>query len=288
MSLPQNWFSKRTRRIRQYIQAARASLTPIRPGHQHGLPGELIVSLTSYPKRFRMLHLTLRSLLSQDMMPERLLLWVATSDAQLLPERVLTLERHGLQILTCDDFGPFKKLVPTLTAYPSAFILTADDDVFYPRDWLRRFVETYRHPKEILCQRARRIAISDGVLLPYKQLRVVRDYNYAGPILPEGVGGILYPPGSLPPETVNSEVFMQLCPIADDLWFYWMADRTGCTHRAIPPAGEFLAWPGSQRSALWRRNQGEGQNNEQFAALMAAYGLPTRLSGHHSMSVPPS
>jgi hypothetical protein len=61
------------------ITAEAAVAGPIRKGSvPHNLPGELIVSLTSYPDRFPTLHKTVRSLLSQDMLADRTILWVAT------------------------------------------------------------------------------------------------------------------------------------------------------------------------------------------------------------------
>jgi hypothetical protein len=132
-----------------------------------------------------------------------------------LPERVRRLGRHGLTIRVCDDLGPHKKLVPALAAYPDAFILTADDDVIYPRGWVGAFVADYRDPGEILCGEARRMALTpDGELARY------RDWPHAavgaaGPgVFPVGVGGVLYPPGSLGPDAAKAEEFMRLCPAA--------------------------------------------------------------------------
>jgi hypothetical protein len=45
---------------------ARRRLRRPRPGKRHGLDGELIVSLTSYPARYDTLHLTLGCLLDQS------------------------------------------------------------------------------------------------------------------------------------------------------------------------------------------------------------------------------
>ena len=36
-------------------------------------------------------------------------------------------------------------------------------------------------------------------------------------------GGVLYPPGSLYKDVLNEELFMKLCPTADDIWFWSMA-----------------------------------------------------------------
>src|SRR6516165_1052567 len=59
----------------------------------HQLPGELIVSLTSYPARFGTLGLTLRCLLSQTIRADRTILWISNADASLLPSDVIRLQQ---------------------------------------------------------------------------------------------------------------------------------------------------------------------------------------------------
>src|SRR5688500_5188057 len=65
-------------------------------GRPHQLPGELIISLTSYPARFRTLHLSLRCLLTQSIKPDRIVLWIAREDLPLLPASVRKLAAHGI------------------------------------------------------------------------------------------------------------------------------------------------------------------------------------------------
>jgi hypothetical protein len=82
------------------------------PGSQrpHNLPSELIVSLTSYPRRFPILDFAIRSLLNQTVRPDRVILWLAEDDVTYLPSAVRRLA--GLEIRTCRDLRSFKKLVP--------------------------------------------------------------------------------------------------------------------------------------------------------------------------------
>ena len=177
--------------LRQLPQFIATRCTPIRRGERHSLPGPLVVSLTSHPPRFGTLGLTLRSLLSQDVRPDALVLWLANSERRLLPAAVTSLERFGLLIRQCDDLRSYKKIMPAVAAYPDAFIVTADDDIRYPRGWLRRFVEEYRRSDEILCQRGRRILIGDdGRLAPYWNWAIMQRACDAGPgVFPTGVGG---------------------------------------------------------------------------------------------------
>lgn len=246
-------------------------------GAGHGLPRELIVSLTSFPPRFGTLDLTLASLLNQSIAPDRIILWLARGDEAQLPQAVRDLPRVSIQ--TCDDLGSYKKLVPALEAYPGSFIATADDDVFYGEDWLRTMVSGVV-PGEplIVCRRAHRLTLSaDARIAPYADwARKVRDAAARRPsvdLVPNGVGGVLYPPGVFDPIVLDRVLFTRLCPKGDDLWFYWTARRAGSRHRQCGGAFWQLHWPDTQDSGLWMINQ-EGGNDVMVKALEAEFGQP--------------
>lgn len=257
---------------------ARGRRTPQRP---HPLPADLIISLTSFPARFATLHRSLESLIDQSLIADRILLWIARDDAGALPRRVRALaaaERVDLRLT--DDLGPYNKLVPTLEQYPGAFIATADDDIWYPPEWLATLCEAH-DPKQpsVLCHRAHRLkSAADGGLAPYAAWsRAIQDEAGRHPstdIMPTGVGGILYPPRLLHPDAIDRRLFMSLCPSADDLWFYWMGRRAGSTFRKVGPRFEELTWPGTQRAALARANVVNGANDRQAQNLVRLYGLP--------------
>ena len=42
-----------------------------------------------------------------------------------------------------------------------------------------------------------------------------------------GVGGVLYPPNSLNQEMMDSEIFKQIAPTTDDIWFWAAAVANG-------------------------------------------------------------
>ena len=258
------------------VDASRRARRP-RAGKSHGLPGELIVSLTSYPARFSTLHLTLGCLLDQTVQPDRTILWIAHDDLGQLPAAVREMERHGLEIRPCDDLRSFKKLVPALEDFPDAFVATADDDVHYPRRWLEELVSG-SEDGVISCHRAHRMThLPDGTLRPYIEWEfAVRDAAARRPsadILPTGIGGILYPPHCLDPRVTDRQRFLRLCPGGDDLWFYWCARRAGTLYRKVGGEFRLLTWTGTQDSSLWLGNEAGGNDrmiralNEEFGAL---------------------
>lgn len=243
----------------------------------HGLPSRLIVSLTSYPKRYDVLDLTLKTLLTQDVAADAVILWIAHKDMAALPESVRALEKHGLTIRATDDLRSYKKIVPVLVENPDAIVLTADDDVYYPPFWLRHFVEAYRPGvAEVLCYRAHRMARNGDGFLPYDQWQFEIPEPEAGPdVFFTGVGGVLYPPGVLPPQTLDIEQLTALCPTTDDVWLNWMARLNGATVRKIGKKLRFYEWPGSQGVALQNINRGGSSgNDEQIAKISEVYPLP--------------
>ncbi len=265
----------RWRRSRAMTKVRRACLESHRP---HGLPGELIVSLTSYPARFGTLHLTLRSLLAQSAKPDRLLVWVAHDDMPFVPQTVRALEQFGLEVRSCDDMRSFMKLVPTIDAFPDAFIATADDDIHYPREWLAALIDgACQVDPAIVSHRAHRpLRKACGARAPYRQWRF--DVQDAGAratcsdIMPTGVGGVLYPPGSLHPMVTDRSAFERLCPHGDDLWFYWCARMAGTRFRKVGGRLRLIDWPTSQTSSLWAANK-RGRNDDMIQALEAEFGI---------------
>jgi hypothetical protein len=241
------------------------------------LPADLIVSLTSYPARFGTLHLTLRCLLNQSIKPDQVLLWVSPQDEPLLTQAVKKLAEQGLQVRTTNDIGSFKKIIPSLMEFPNSFVITADDDVFYPSTWLETLVRAWDGRYElIVCHQARRFRINRrGEPLPYRLWPNLRSPEESVAVFPIGGGGVLFPPGSLAPDVIDEATFMQLCPKADDLWLYWMARRAGSTFLKVGSSSHPLNWPGSQKVALKKDNLHANANDGQIAALVRAFGTPS-------------
>src|SRR5215472_9800242 len=137
----------------------------------HGLPGDLVVSLTSHPRRFRTLALTLRSLLQQTVQADHIVLWLTRADLRLLPKDVFDLRAAGLEIRVAEDLKSYTKMLPALQAFPDAFICTADDDTYYWPTWLEELVDAYdANDPAVTCHRAHGITVDrHGRPNPYKQ-----------------------------------------------------------------------------------------------------------------------
>ncbi len=242
----------------------------------HGLPGKLIVSLTSHAKRFPTLALTLKCLLSQSVRAEIVVLWVGEADVEHLPHSVRALQDHGLEIRETDDLGPFTKLIPSLRAHPGSFVATADDDVYYDHTWLERLVGGYDPAQPaIVCHRAHRMRFdADGDPLTYLRWDwEVPDRETSPHLLATGVGGVLYFPYALPDEALDEAAFRSVAPNADDLWLYWMERRAGLNVTTLGHRRPLVTWLQTQRHGLNRLNVGGViMNDTTIRLLTAAYG----------------
>jgi hypothetical protein len=247
-----------------------------RPGRAHGLPHPIVISLTSYPKRYDVLALTLKTLMTQTVAADTVILWIADKDMDALPESVRALEKQGLTIRATDDLRSYKKIIPALAAYADSIIITADDDVYYPNTWLETFRKAYRPgERAALAYRAHRMRFDGNTLAPYDSWQFeITDLDPGKDIFFTGVGGVLYPPGLLHPDTTDVERLTQLCPSTDDVWLNWMVRLNGGTVRKIGEKLRFQEWPGSQAVALQNSNRGDtGGNDQQIAKMVEHYGM---------------
>lgn len=245
-----------------------------RRGVPHSLTRELIVSLTSFPARFSTLHLTLYCLLDQTVRADRIILWIAGEEIAALPTAVVKLQRRGLEIRTCENLRSYKKLVPALKAFPSAFIVTADDDLEFARNWLETLIHgVSSSERAIICHRAHRSVWSvDGQPANYLDwafdVQDMRARLASKEIIATTGAGALFPPAALPELATDRSMFERLCPDGDDLWFWWCARLAGTPTRKVGSVNRLFAWPGTQEVGLWRNNR-TGVNDHMMRALSA-------------------
>lgn len=247
-------------------------------GRAHGLPAPLIVSVTSYAARFGTLALTLRGLLGQSVRPDRVILWLAHNDLPSLPDDVLALEAHGLQVQPCPDWRSYKKIVPALLEHGDSYIVTADDDVYYPHDWLEGLVLAAQSGAQVACHRAHRVTLdAAGLPRPYGEW----DHNITTPdrsplVFLTGVSGVIYAPGALHSDATHADLFTRLAPRSDDVWLYWMHRLNGVEAQKIGGKARILEWEGSQAQSLRSENLHGTGNDQAIAAMLDHYGWPGR------------
>ncbi len=189
----------------------------------------LIISLTSFPQRMYEIHYTLYSLLTQTVKPAKVVLWLGTEQfpdgEKDIPQKVLKLKENGLVIEWHKNLRSYTKLVPSLKKYPNNIIVTADDDIYYEKDWLEKLLKSHKENKNcIICHRAHRVKFDREKLAPYKKWpKKIKGGKASYLNFLTGVGGVLYPQNSLHKDVLNEELFTELAPKADDVWFWAMA-----------------------------------------------------------------
>ena len=245
-----------------------------------------IVSLTSWGSRIETVHITLQSLFEQRRKARKIVLWLDEEEFQeaSLPREIRRAMARGVEVEFVPNTYSYKKLIPALAAYPDDVIVTVDDDIMYPRDFLEGLEETHaRFPEDVCCYRAHRIGFSaDGSVLPYRQWQhTVRCDGPQLDILPTGAGGILYPPGCLDPEVTNAERFLELCPSADDIWLKAMSLKRSTRCIVVEAADRWSDLPpfieGTQEQCLARTNVKDA-NDVQMKRVFDHYALWEKLT----------
>lgn len=132
---------------------------------------KIIVSLTSYPKRFRYLHLTVKSLLLQTVKPDKIILYLGDDARDVpLPEALVRLKKKGLSIeYRTGNLRSHKKYVYAMQEYPDDLVITVDDDMLYEPQLVARLLASYaRYPNAVSARRVHRMAKkTDGTIAAY-------------------------------------------------------------------------------------------------------------------------
>jgi len=239
---------------------------------------KVIVSLTSYPARINVVHITIESILSQAMKPDMVILWLAAEQFEggedSLPHELRRLTKYGLTIRWCDDLKPHKKYYYTMKEYSDDIVITVDDDVIYPKELVKKLYESYqKHPHAVSATRVHRIETDEDGLLPYSNwtlnYRTMDEPSMA--LIATGVGGVLYPPHCLHPELFNKEAIMETCLNADDLWLKTMGILNGTPTVLANFEHKIKQIDGTEETALWLDNKLSGGNDRQLSNILNKY-----------------
>lgn len=241
------------------------------------LNSKVIVSLTSYPARIDTVWITIATLLNQTRKPYKVILWLAKEQFpdEKLPKRLVDLQKRGLEIAYCEDLMPHKKYFYTMQKYPEYFVVTADDDIFYPENHLEKLWQGYeKYPGNIICHWSHRIGFDKN-----KEFLSYNDWENNGEDKPSlwnlavGCNGVLYPPKALSEKAFDVERIKKLALHTDDLWLKCMSVLNdvkviNCNETILIYYNMLKA----QKSGLWQTNtKDENRNDKVWSALMEEY-----------------
>ncbi|MFT6218918.1 MAG: hypothetical protein ACJA2Y_000891 [Cycloclasticus pugetii] len=240
----------------------------------------LIVSLTSYPKRFNVVYLAIESLMSQTVKPDKIILWLSIDELtnNKIPYKLEKLKSRGLDIrIANENIKSYKKLIYSIEEFEKSNIITCDDDVIYHKDFIGGLCNKSKEfPYHIVAYRCTWMRKeSANKLHEYLNWGSPKDNKPSLNIFPTGVGGVLYPPGSLDDRFSDRNLFIKLAPSADDIWFKAMAllNKTKTVMVNEKSTDCFTVIEGSQDEALWHINVTENKNDEQLKEVFDYFKL---------------
>ena len=253
----------------------------------------LIVSLTSFPERINIVVKTIKTLLTQTVKPDMVILWLAPEQfpngEKDLPQELLSLKEYGLTIDWYKDIRSYKKIIPTLKKYPNAIIITTDDDIYYAPDTVEILYKSYlEHPNEIhanrcdwlevitphpsipsLKGRGRSVNVEDNIYPSLKGRGEIITWAKTKELYKDkhrneasfrqrltGYGAVLYPPNCLYKDVTDEELIAKTIPTHDDIWLWAMAVLAGTKTRLVKGYSESINYiEDSQQYGLCKVNK---------------------------------
>ena len=234
------------------------------------MQGSPVVSLTTYGKRARSVYLAIESIASGRLRPSRIILWLDDKNIyNNLPGTLIRLQKRGLEIKLCNNYGPHTKYYPYIESEYEFHValVTADDDIIYHRDWHNALVQANAaYPDVINCWWTHRVTMQGQQLLSYLEWET---YGTAIPSFANlmlGVMGVCYPPGFLVAVKNAGGAFKDTSLRNDDLWLHVQAIRSGYRIRQICVRPSYFIWcrsvPGTNSTALSHLNNFAGENDK--------------------------
>lgn len=204
---------------------------------------QVIVSLTSFPAAIPYAAQAVQSILNGSVLPDKVVLYLTFSqfDEKGIPQELRKLAKENPRFEIRDypkDIRSYRKLIPALKDFPDAVIVTIDDDVAYHRNMLRDLLRLHEEiPQAVLAHRAKHMKPDK----PYRQWSKYRWYHFLTKRIHSGykniqtgVGGVLYPPKSLNAEMLNVDLFTEIAPTTDDIWFWAAGVANGTPVIPVP------------------------------------------------------
>lgn len=251
--------------------------------NMNGKQPQVIISMTSFPAAIQYAEKAIVSLLKGSVLPDKLILYLTFSQFEggRIPQELIDLQEKYpvFEIRNYDrDISSYRKLVPALNDFPDAIIVTVDDDMYYHRNMLKSLLNFHRkHPDAVVAHRVRRIMPE----VAYRAWKKYRWYNFLTHRiyrsflnLQTGVAGVLYPPGSLCKEMMDPDLFTQIAPTTDDIWFWAAAVANGYPVIPVPFGHNKPREIGKPKSISLKITNFRGdkdRNKEAFFAILNHY-----------------
>lgn len=236
-----------------------------------------VVTLTSFPGRFKSLHLVLDSIFNQTVRPKKVILYLAISEIKninWIPGNIKKFTKKGLEIVALEkNYFQYNKFYFASEINQDQPIITVDDDVIYPSVMIEKLLEFHKkYPNCVIANRAHEITYNDkGIMEPYVKWKkeIVKD-KPSHELLATGVGGVLYPVGFINKYCKNTNDIMRTSAYADDVWLKITALKNNIEIMTTD-LEKSVRWycgytPETSENALQEINVATGMNDRQFHA----------------------
>ena len=235
--------------------------------------------MTSFPAAISYAQQAIHYILQGTVVPDKLVLYLTLAQFEGQEQLLAPLQQLAKECPTFEvrdyprDIRSYRKLVPALTDFPEAIVVTVDDDVAYHPHMLRNLLRLHaQEPNAILAHRAKRIKLGK----PYRQWKKYRWYDFVfkrihrGFLnLQTGVAGVLYPPHALKAEMIDADLFTALAPTADDIWFWAAAVAQGTPIIPVPFGQNKPRGLGKPKALSLKTKNFKGNTDRNLTALNA-------------------
>ena len=207
------------------------------------MASKIIVSMTSFPAAIPFAVRAIQSILNGSVKPDKMILYLTASqfpNCEIQPELTILMGESSVFEIKFynENIRSYTKLIPALKNFPDDIIVTVDDDVLYEKNMLLGLVRLHKkYPNAIIANRARHLKLGAPYHMwkRYKWHRfILKSLHPKFSNLQTGVSGVLYPPGCLKADMLDSKIFMETAPTADDLWFWAAAVANGTKIAPVP------------------------------------------------------
>lgn len=230
---------------------------------------QVIVSLTSYPARFKYVPSVINSILQNTMKPWKICLCIYKDDEKELTKEIKDLiKSEKIELIIAEEnLKPHCKYYYTMKKYKTHPIITIDDDLLYDKNTVKSLYRNYiLKPNVISARRVHKISYQDGVALGYGKW--TREYTKCKTprkdLFATGVGGVLYPPDILHIDDLSTEQIYK-CLYADDILLKYLEDRLHVLTMWVENTsmnGTKITEAANSETALFRINCNRNKNSE--------------------------
>lgn len=240
----------------------------------------LTYTLTSFPDRIDTVQHTLKSLFTQSLKPDRVILWLAKEefDGNEFPQSIKDFQKIGLEIKFCENMFGHKRYYKLIEEQKeNELVVMFDDDILFPKNLVERLYDTWKeNPQCIVCDRGQVLTFeNDGSVMNPGRWSTNSNVGIKKPsfrVLASPGGGCLIPKGALYKDASNTEIINKYALKTGDIWLMFMAAqndtkivRTYKYHRI------FILSEDTQTVQLGKEAIYQGRYLKTFSDLSEAY-----------------